>query len=92
MAGTSTYVLDIPAQVVFGELYYAPAWQRVFAGPVSYWDKDQRGDIIGPLGVAGCVGLTLLIWRRFASWLARAGFALLLAAETIASGIWRFVF
>ncbi|MEM1388495.1 MAG: cobalamin biosynthesis protein CobQ [Pseudomonadota bacterium] len=31
MAGWSLYVLDIPPQVVFRELYYTDAWQQVFA-------------------------------------------------------------
>ncbi|WP_037310276.1 hypothetical protein [Ruegeria halocynthiae] len=31
MAGVSLYVLGIPAQVVFDQLYFSPAWQTVFA-------------------------------------------------------------
>ena len=31
MAGTSLYVLGIPPQVVFDELYFSTAWQTVFA-------------------------------------------------------------
>lgn len=31
LAGTSLFILNIPEQVVFGELYFSPAWQAVFA-------------------------------------------------------------
>ncbi|QBY01750.1 cobalamin biosynthesis protein CobQ [Rhodophyticola sp. CCM32] len=31
MAGVSLILLEIPPQVVFGELYYSEAWQHVFA-------------------------------------------------------------
>ncbi|NVO55765.1 cobalamin biosynthesis protein CobQ [Rhodobacteraceae bacterium B1Z28] len=31
MAGVSLFILGIPEQVVFGQLYYSPAWQTVFA-------------------------------------------------------------
>ncbi|WP_209547216.1 cobalamin biosynthesis protein CobQ [Ruegeria sp. HKCCSP346] len=31
MAGVSLFVLSIPEQVVFGQLYFSPAWQTVFA-------------------------------------------------------------
>lgn len=37
MAGTSLYVLGIPAQVVFGELYFSSAWQTVFAIDNSFF-------------------------------------------------------
>ncbi|MEM8792564.1 MAG: cobalamin biosynthesis protein CobQ [Pseudomonadota bacterium] len=31
MAGVSLFVLQIPAERVFGELYFSPGWQTVFA-------------------------------------------------------------
>lgn len=31
LAGTSVFLLDIPPQVVFGDLYFSPAWQTIFA-------------------------------------------------------------
>jgi hypothetical protein len=130
MAGVSLLVLDIPARVVFGELYFSAAWQQVFAidnsfvlwglglaiaiwarrpawiafagagvlhlafdfplhhddarqhfwplsnwvfeSPLSYWDGRHYGNIIGPLEVALCLGLLVLLWRRFVHWPTRA--------------------
>lgn len=31
LAGTSLFILGISPQVVFGELYYSPAWQTIFS-------------------------------------------------------------
>ncbi len=150
MAGASLYIFDIPARVVFRDLYFSDAWQTVFAidnsfvlwgivlavalwrrmpvlvafagaailhlvfdfalhhddarrhfwpltdwvfaSPVSYWDKADYGGAAGLIEAGASVLLTgLLIWR-FTSWPARAGFALLLAAELMANGVWAYVF
>ena len=37
MASVSLYILQIPAQVVFDELYFSPAWQQVFAIDNSFF-------------------------------------------------------
>ncbi|MEM6589774.1 MAG: cobalamin biosynthesis protein CobQ [Pseudomonadota bacterium] len=37
MASVSLYLLQIPAQVVFDELYFSPAWQQVFAIDNSFF-------------------------------------------------------
>ena len=50
LAGTSLFVLGIPPNVVFGELYFSPAWQTVFAIDNSFF---LWGALLG-------VGL----WRR----------------------------
>ncbi len=36
MAGVSLFVLQIPPERVFGELYFSPAWQSVFAMDNSF--------------------------------------------------------
>jgi hypothetical protein len=150
MVGTSLYLLDIPAREVFGQLYFSPAWQQVFAvdnsfvvwgvllalamrlrapaltafagagllhlafdfplhhddarrhfwpltdwafaSPLSYWDRAHFGGVVGPIEIAACAGLTLVLLWRFRGWRARAGFAALFALEFGASGVWRFVF
>ena len=63
MASVSLYVLDIPAQTVFRDLYYSDAWQTVFAidNSLLLW--------------AALLGLAL--WRRAAWGVALTGAALL---------------
>lgn len=129
MVGWSLGVLGIPARVVFGELYFSPGWQAVFAvdnsiplwavlfgiglwqrwpvlvafagagllhlafdfplhnedarrhfwplsnfvfhSPVSYWDPRHFGRLTAPIEVAACIGLLVVLWRRFRTWQAR---------------------
>ncbi|KIC43130.1 cobalamin biosynthesis protein CobQ [Ruegeria sp. ANG-R] len=55
MAGVSLYILNIPEQVVFDQLYFSPAWQTVFAIDNSFllWGIA--------LGLGLCRGWRLLI-------------------------------
>ncbi|MEM7210947.1 MAG: cobalamin biosynthesis protein CobQ [Pseudomonadota bacterium] len=52
LAGTSLLLLQIPPQRVFGELYFSPTWQAVFAIDNSFvlW---------------GALLLAALVWRRW---------------------------
>lgn len=63
LAGTSLYLLSIPPQVVFDELYFSPEWQAVFAidNSVFVWGLF--------LGIA--------YWLGRAGWMAFAASALL---------------
>ena len=63
LGGVSLFLLNIPPQVVFGELYFSDAWQTVFAidNSVFVW-----GAILG-----------IALWRRSAVGIAFAGAALL---------------
>lgn len=63
MAGTALFLLGIPPERVFGELYFSPAWQQVFAIDNSF-----------PLwALVLCVAL----WTRRPALVAFAGAALL---------------
>lgn len=63
MVGWSIWVLGIPPQVVFDELYFSPTWQNIFAVDNSF-----------PLWAA-LLGLAL--WRRWPVGVAFAGAGLL---------------
>ncbi len=150
MASVSIWVLNIPPEIVFDELYFSDAWQRVFGidnsfilwglacavavsrrsaiftaftaagllhllldfpfhtddarmhfwpvtnwvfeSPVSYWDRRAYAGIVGPFEVTLSCGAAFLIWRRNEPRLIMALAAVLVAAELLSSGIWRFVF
>jgi hypothetical protein len=53
----------------------------VFESPVSYWDSAQHARVIAPLEAGACLGLFVLLWRRFRGWRARLGFGVLMALE-----------
>lgn len=63
MAGVSLIILDIPPQIVFGELYFSRAWQTVFA-------IDNSVFVWGGL-------LAFALWRRSTWAIALCGAALL---------------
>lgn len=129
LVGWSMLVMDIPAQVIFGEMYFSDTWQGIFAvdnsmplwglallvglwrrwpvvvafagagllhlvfdfalhhddarrmfwpvstwvfqSPLSYWDRNHYGNIIGPLEIAVCLALCGVLWRRYRSWQGR---------------------
>jgi hypothetical protein len=125
LAGWSVFVMRLSPEVVFGQLYFSPGWQNVFAvdnsfilwglllavalwrshvlwatfaasgllhlacdialhnedarrhfwpvtdwvfrSPISYWDKNRHGDVIGLMEMLLVGVLTLVLWRRFSS-------------------------
>lgn len=141
MAGTHLLLLGTPPEVVFGELYFSDAWQRifridnsfviwglalflsvatqtrwaialcgaallhllfdfplhhddgrahfwpisnwVFVSPVSYWDRNHYGHIVGPVEVAAALMCCAVLWRRFKGWAMRFLIGVFAAAEAI---------
>ncbi|WP_227269736.1 cobalamin biosynthesis protein CobQ [Roseobacter weihaiensis] len=63
MAGTALFLLDIPPQVVFDELYFSDTWQTIFAIDNSFF-------VWGGL-------LAVALWRRSGWGIALTGAALL---------------
>ena len=61
------------------QLWPLSTW--VFRSPVSYWDSRYYGSIVGPLEIAVCAVLAVLLWRRFGGWPARAMIAAGMAME-----------
>lgn len=67
MAGVSLFVLQIPAERVFGELYFSPAWQSVFAIDNSFvvWGAllaaalAVKSRLLGAFATAGMLHLAL---------------------------------
>lgn len=63
MAGISLFILQIPPNVVFDELYFSAPWQQVFAVDNSF--------------VLWGAGMAIALWRRSPIWIAFCGGALL---------------
>ena len=54
-----------------------------FYSPVSYWDRAYYGQYVGPLEIALCLGLSVLLWRRFADMPSRIVIVLAALAEAV---------
>ncbi|MEL6645840.1 MAG: cobalamin biosynthesis protein CobQ [Pseudomonadota bacterium] len=63
MAGTALFLMNVPPNVVFDELYFSPQWQAVFAVDNSF--------------LVWGLGLALALWLKRPAWIAFAGAALL---------------
>ncbi len=51
--------------------HFWPLSDWVFYSPVSYWDRDHFGNYVGPLEALLCLGLIVILWRRFHSFWVR---------------------
>ncbi|MEM1316617.1 MAG: zinc dependent phospholipase C family protein [Pseudomonadota bacterium] len=71
---------DLPLHHNDGRAHFMPFTDWIFESPVSYWDPNHYGWLVGPVEALLCVGLSILLWRRFRSRLVHAliGVALLL--------------
>ena len=69
-----------------------PLSDWVYRSPISYWDPQHYGYIAAPLEMAVCLALSVLLWRRFAGWPARALIAAGMAMELAPLVMWGLMF
>ena len=60
-----------------GRAHFWPLSNRVFQSPVSYWDPDHYGTIVGAIEVAVSLLCCSVLWQRFAGRLMRVLIAVL---------------
>ncbi len=70
-AGLAHVLLDLPLHHDDGRAHFWPFSNWKFQSPLSYWDTNHYGHIIGPLEGLLCLGLLILLWRRFSGRFAR---------------------
>lgn len=83
---------DLPFHAGDGRPHFWPLSRWVYDSPFSYWDRNFGAAWVGPLELAVCAVLAVVLWRRFPAWGWRAGFVVLLLAEAGSNNVWRFVF
>ncbi|MEO1686395.1 MAG: cobalamin biosynthesis protein CobQ [Pseudomonadota bacterium] len=72
---------DFPLHHNDGRAHFQPFTDWIFESPVSYWDPNHYGWLMGPLEGLLCLGLGVILWRRFRSRIAHALIAVALLAE-----------
>jgi len=82
---------DFPLHNDDARAQFWPVTNWVFASPVSYWDRSHYGNIVGPLEIALCLGLSVWLLTRFRRWPMRAFIVLLGLVEALPGLIWIFV-
>lgn len=85
-AGLLHLAFDFPLHNEDARRHFWPLSNFVFHSPVSYWDPQHHGRIAAPVEMLVCLGLLVLLWRRFQGWKARLWIAALGVLE-LAPGI-----
>ncbi|MGB3147978.1 MAG: cobalamin biosynthesis protein CobQ [Paracoccaceae bacterium] len=68
-----------------------PLSDWVFRSPFSYWDRHHHGAVIGPMEMAMCAALSILLWRRFPRPFHRMLIVLLLGMEILPGLLFRYL-
>ncbi len=84
--------LDFPLHHDDGRAHFWPISDWVFESPISYWDPRHHGGVVGAFEILLCIGLSVLLWRRFKDLWPRIGIAVLLIAEAAPSIIFGLMF
>lgn len=76
-------VLDLPLHHDDGHPHFWPVTNWIFESPVSYWDPRHHGGIAGLAELGLCIGLAVILWRRFTGTAARIIIGALLVLEAL---------
>lgn len=91
-AGVLHLVFDFPLHHDDGRAHFWPLTSWKFESPLSYWDRDHFGHIVGPIELALCAMFSAVLWRRLPDLLSRCTVAVLLLMQFAPVFIWVFVF
>ncbi len=82
-AGLLHLAADFPVHGSDAHVHFWPFSNWRFHSPVSYWEPDRYGVVVGGLEGLLAIGLIILLWRRFAARWIRAVLITALAAYVI---------
>ena len=91
-AGLLHLMLDFPLHHDDGRAHFWPITNWIFQSPVSYWDWDHYGWIVGPLEIVIALICCAILWRRFQNAGMRAFIVVLAAAECLPVFVWAIMF
>jgi hypothetical protein len=88
-SGLLHLALDLPFHHEDARRHFWPLSDWVFRSPVSYWDGDRYGNIVGALELALSLVFAVLLWRRYPHAGVRAVVLLLLGLELLPGLLFR---
>lgn len=91
-AGLLHLGLDFPLHNDDARAHFWPVSDWKFISPVSYWNRDHYGGIVGPIEMLASVACLIVLWRRFHAILPRVILGLALLFQLAPVFIWVFVF
>lgn len=90
-SGLLHLAFDLPLHNEDARRHFWPISDWVFRSPISYWDPQRYGHVVGPIEMAVCVVLSVLLWRRFQGRVARGLILAGLTAELLPELMFRFM-
>lgn len=84
--------LDLPLHHDDGRAHFWPITNWIFESPVSYWDRDHFGSIVGPIETIATFALSAWLWLRLRTWPWRALVVVLIMAQGYIYYVWMFQF
>ena len=85
-------LLDLPLHHDDGRAHFWPVSNWIFSSPVSYWDPNHYGRIVGVVEIILSLALCGLLWRRFTGRAMRVLIATLALAEAAPAIIFSIMF
>ncbi len=84
--------LDFPLHHDDGRAHFWPISDWVFSSPVSYWDSQHYGHIVGPIEIALALACCAWLWRKFTGRWMRGLIVLLGALELVPAILFAMMF
>lgn len=84
--------LDFPVHNHDARMHFWPITEWKFISPISYWDRDLFGNVVGAIEMTLAAGLTVWLLRRFKDLWLRILFVLLALLELGPFVIWSLIF
>lgn len=84
--------LDFPLHHDDGRAHFWPITDWIFQSPVSYWDPDHYGGIVGSIETMLALVLCVWLWRRHTSVKIRIVIGLLAALQSAQGIMWIVIF
>ncbi len=91
-AGLLHLVFDFPLHHDDGRPHFWPVTNWIFESPISYWDRNHYGQIVGPLEMLLSLILLGILWRRFHKLIPRLVIGVAALLQLAPVFIWVFVF
>ncbi len=83
---------DFPLHNHDARPHFWPVTDWVFISPLSYWDSNHHGRVVGILETFACVALLVLLWRRFKDSVSRGLIAVVMTLQLAPVVMWSLFF
>ncbi len=84
--------LDFPLHHDDGRPHFWPLSNWVFESPISYWDRRQGANWVGPIETLLVLTGLVILWQRHQTWSFRVPLLIIASLQLYTTVIWLFIF